>query len=367
VIAYFTFRRGEKSMISTPIRALFKGPAGKPVGQLADILGVLAVVFGLAGSLAMGTLAVRSGLTLAYGTPETVGVSVWILVALYVCYMLSATTGVDKGIKILSNLNMLMAIALMLMVMFAGPTAFIFESFLNTIGDYFTRVITLSFRMFPYEGLTDWMTGWTLTYLIWWIAWGPFIGIFVARISRGRTIREFCFGVIIVPTLFSMLWFAVFGGAGIYIELFGGGGLSDVVFEDVSKALFAFFDFFPGTPVLNTLAVLLVFIFLVTSADSGTFVLAMMTSEGQLNPPLLHKMVWGTLIAAITVGTIFTQSVPVAKAMAIAGALPFSVILLLQVVGFMREIRKERTGRPRPIEARGTAVGQASTLPGDAT
>lgn len=359
VIAYFTFRRGEKSMISTPILALFKGRSGPTIGHVADILGVLAVVFGLAGSLAMGTLSVRSGLGFAYGAPETVTTSLMIMAALYVCYMLSATTGVDKGIKILSNLNMIIAIALMLMVLFAGPTAFILETFLNTIGEYFTRVITLSFRMFPYEGLTGWMTGWTLTYLIWWIAWGPFIGIFVARISRGRTIREFCFGVIIVPTLFSMLWFAVFGGAGIYIELFGGGGLADVVFEDVSKALFTFFDYFPGTPVLNTMAVALVFIFLVTSADSGTFVLSMMTSDGNLNPPIAQKMVWGTLIAAITVGTILTQSVQVAKAMAIAGALPFSVILLLQVIGFMREIRRERTDRPRPIEARGKVVGQA--------
>lgn len=361
VIAYFTFRRNEPSMISTPIKALFKGRNGEVIGNVADILGVLAVVFGLAGSLAMGTLSVRSGLGFAYGVPETLTTSILILIALYVCYMLSATTGVDKGIKILSNLNMLIAIALMVMVLFAGPTAFIFESFLNTIGEYFTRVVALSFRLFPYEGLTGWMTGWTLTYLIWWIAWGPFIGIFVARISRGRTIREFCFGVIIVPTLFSMLWFAVFGGAGIYIELFGGGGLADVVFEDVSKALFLFFDYFPGTMVLNTLALALVFIFLVTSADSGTFVLSMMTSNGELNPPVAQKLVWGTLIAAITVGTIFTQSVPVAKAMAIAGALPFSVILLIQIVGFMREIRKERTDRPKPIEARGTTVGRART------
>jgi len=359
VIAYFTFRRGEPSMISTPIKAVFKGPSGKAIGNVADILGVLAVVFGLAGSLAMGTLSVRSGLGFAYGAPESLTTSLYIMAALYVCYMLSATTGVDKGIKILSNLNMIIAIALMLLVMFAGPTAFIFETFLNTIGEYFTRVVALSFRLFPYEGLTDWMTGWTLTYLIWWIAWGPFIGIFVARISRGRTIREFCFGVIIVPTLFSMLWFAVFGGAGIYIELYGGGGLADVVFEDVSKALFIFFDYFPGTVVLNTLAVSLVFIFLVTSADSGTFVLSMMTSEGNLNPPISHKMVWGTLIAAITVGTIFTESVPVAKAMAIAGALPFSVILLIQIVGFMREIRRERADWPKPIEARGSTVGRA--------
>jgi glycine betaine transporter len=359
VIAYFTFRRGESSMISTPILAVFKGPSGKMIGNVADILGVLAVVFGLAGSLAMGTLSVRSGLGLAYGVPETITTSVGILIALYICYMLSATTGVDKGIKILSNLNMLIAIALMLMVLFAGPTAFVLETFLNTIGEYFTRVVALSFRLFPYEGLDPWLTGWTLTYLVWWIAWGPFIGIFVARISRGRTIREFCVGVIVVPTLFSMLWFSVFGGAGIYIELFGGGGLSDVVVEDVSKALFTFFSFFPGTPILNTLGVALVFIFLVTSADSGTFVLSMMTSNGELNPPLSHKMVWGTLIAVITVGTIFTQSVEVAKAMAIAGALPFSVILILQIIGFMREIRKELPGRPKPIEARGSAVGQA--------
>src|SRR3546814_3418911 len=125
--------------------------------------------------------------------------------------------------------------------------------------------------------------------------------------SRGRTIRKFCFGVIIVTTVFSMMWFAVFGGAGIYIELYGGGGLADVVFEDVSKALFLFFEYFLGTQVLNTLAVALVFIFLVTFADSGTFVLAMMTSVGNLNPPVAHTMVWGTLIAAITVGTIFTE------------------------------------------------------------
>jgi glycine betaine transporter len=359
VIAYFTFRRNQSSMISTPIRALFTGPSGAVIGNVADILGVLAVVFGLAGSLALGTLSVRAGLGLAYGAPQSVMTSILILVALYVCYMLSATTGVDKGIKILSNLNMLIAIALMLLILFAGPTVFILDTFLNTIGDYFTRIISLSFRVFPYEGLTDWLSSWTLTYLVWWIAWGPFIGIFVARISRGRTIREFCFGVIIVPTLFSILWFSVFGGAGLYIEIFGGGGLADVVFEDVSKALFVFLGFFPATPVLNTLAVALVFIFLVTSADSGTFVLSMMTSNGQLDPPLSHKMVWGTLIAAITIGTIFTESVKVAKAMAIAGALPFSVILILQIIGFMREISKERKDRPRPIEARGTVVGRA--------
>jgi glycine betaine transporter len=357
VIAYFTFRRNEPSMVSTPIKALFGGAVGEGAGKIADILAVLSVVFGLAGSLAMGTLAVRSGSFYAFGVDETVTTSMIILAALFVCYMLSATTGVDKGIKILSNINMVIAILIMLIVLFAGPTRFLMETFIDSIGSYFSSLISVSFRLFPFEDLGGWSAGWTLTYLIWWIAWGPFIGIFVARISRGRTIREFCIGVILVPTLFSMLWFAVFGGAGFFIEMFGGGGLKELIFEDATKALFAFLGYFPGGDILNLLAVVLMFIFLVTSADSGTFVLSMMTTDGNLNPPVMQKMVWGTLIAALTAGTLFSGSVAVAKAMAITGAIPFTVIVLLQIIGFLREIRKELPGL-KPIEARGEIVGQ---------
>lgn len=357
VIAYFTFRKGQPSMISTPIKAVFSGAFGEGMGKTADILAVLSVVFGLAGSLAMGTLAVRSGTFYAFGFEETVTTSMMILGVLFVCYMLSATTGVDKGIKILSNLNMVIAIAIMLMVLFTGPTRFLLEVFIDSIGNYFSGMITMSFRLFPFEDLGGWSAGWTLTYLIWWIAWGPFIGIFVARISKGRTIREFCMGVIFVPTIFSMLWFAVFGGAGMYIEMFGGGGLKEIIFEDATKALFAFLEYFPAPQVLQTLGVALMFVFLVTSADSGTFVLSMMTTNGNLNPPILQKMVWGTLIAALTVGTLISESVAVAKAMAITGAIPFTAIVLLQLVGFFREIRKELKP-PKPIEARGEGIGR---------
>ena len=359
VIAYFTFRRNQPSMISTPIKSLFPGRTGEGVGQVADILAVLSVVFGLAGSLAMGSLAVRSGMFYAFGTDESVRTALIILAVLFVCYMLSATTGVDKGIKILSNVNMVIAIAIMLLVLFAGPTRFLLETFIDSIGNYFSSLFTVSFRLFPFEDLGGWSAGWTLTYLIWWIAWGPFIGIFVARISRGRTIREFCVGVILVPTLFSMLWFAVFGGAGFYIEMFGGGGLQEIIFEDATKALFAFLEYFPGAGILNILAVLLMFIFLVTSADSGTFVLSMMTTNGNLNPPTPQKLVWGTLIAALTAGTLLSESVTVAKAMAITGAIPFTAIVLMQVVAFLREIRHEVRPRVRPIEARGATIGRS--------
>ena len=352
VIAYFTFRRNESSQISTPILALFKGPAGRPIGTVANVLGVLAVVFGLAGSLTMGTLQVRGGLSAVFGLADTTTVSLVIMGVLFACYMLSATTGVDKGIKILSNLNMIIAIALLVFVIVMGPSRFILETFVNSIGEYFARLPAMAFKMFPFEDLTGWTAGWTLTYLIWWLAWGPFVGIFIARISRGRTIREFCLGVILAPTLFSMLWFAAFGGTGIYIELFGGGGLSELVFADVTSALFTFLDYFPFGALLGGTACLLIFIFLVTSADSGTFVLSMMTTGGNLNPPVLHKMVWGVLIALLTVGVLLTDSIPVAKAMAITGALPFSVILLLQIVGFLREIRRERPDPTRPREVR---------------
>ena len=273
--------------------------------------------------------------------------------------MLSASTGVDKGIKILSNINMVVAISLMLFVITFGPTAFILETFIDSIGQYFSSVPTIAFQLYPFEGQQGWTSGWTLTYLIWWLAWGPFVGIFIARISRGRTIREFCAGVILVPTLFSMLWFATFGGTGFYIELFGAGGIAELVFQDVTKALFVFLDFFPLGTLLGLVAVLLVFIFLVTSADSGTFVLSMMTTGGNLDPPVAHKLVWGVLIAVLTVGTLASGSVEVAKAMAITGALPFSVVLLLQIVGFLRVIRSELPRRDRPIEARGRVVGPA--------
>ena len=353
VIAYFTFRRNQSSMISTPIRALFPGPEGKPIGVIADVLGVLAVVFGLAGSLTMGTLQVRGGLDTVFNTGATTTISLVIIAVLFVCYMLSATTGVDKGIKILSNINMIIAILLMIFVIVFGPTSFILESFINSIGEYVSSLPLMAFKLFPYEQLESWTSGWTLTYMIWWLAWGPFVGIFVARISRGRTIREFCIGVILVPTVFSMLWFAAFGGSAIYIEMFGPGGLSELIFADVTTALFGFFDYFPFSQILGATGCLLIFIFLVTSADSGTFVLSMMTSDGNLNPPLVHKMVWGILILVLTIGTLLSGSITVAKAMAITGALPFSVILLMQIVGFMREIRHERPDRTRPREARG--------------
>ena len=195
---------------------------------------------------------------------------------------------------------MVVAILILLVVLFGGPTAYLFQSFIYAIGDYLIQLVPMSFKTYAYTpaGSWNWFHGWTLTYLIWWLAWGPFVGIFIARISRGRTIREFVIYVVGVPTLVSMLWFAAFGGAAIHIEMFGAGGITEKVFADVAGALFAFFEYFPGTTLLNFLAVCLIFIFLVTSADSGTFVISMMTSKGSLNPQT--KLMFGHVRGAFT-------------------------------------------------------------------
>jgi glycine betaine transporter len=260
--------------------------------------------------------------------------------------MLSASTGLSKGIQILSNLNMALMLLLLAVVVLFGPTAYIMEAFLNSVGDYLAALPTYSFRLLSYENQMDWSSGWTLTYLIWWVAWGPFVGIFVARISRGRTIREFCLGVILVPTLFSVFWFAALGGTSIWIELNGGGGLAELVNEDISAALFAFLSYLPLGGLLGILALALIFIFLVTSADSGTFVISMMTSEGRLNPGMPLKLAWGLAIALITLAILLSGSVQVAKAMSIFGAVPFTLILVLQIVAFLRALREEQREGP---------------------
>lgn len=367
VIAYFVFRKNAPSMVSTPIeyalRPLLGDKLTHGVSVTSDVLAVMAVVFGLAGSLGMGTLLVRSGLAEVFGTdPGSLTIAIGILVVMTVCFLLSACTGVDKGIKILSNVNMVIAIIIMLVVLFAGPTTFILDAFVNSIGDYLSQFVLLSFRIFSYDdSLRGWTHGWTLTYLIWWIAWGPFVGIFIARISRGRTIREFCIGVVVIPTVFSMLWFAVFGGASMYIEMNGGGGLAEVVFEDVTKALFTFFSYLPGTGILNILAIILIFIFLVTSADSGTFVVSMMTTNGNLNPDTKTKLLWGIIMSAITFGVLVSGSVTVAKAMAITGAIPFTFIVFFQLVGFFRALREDESPEIRDLRlARRMARAQAA-------
>ncbi|MEZ5601354.1 MAG: BCCT family transporter [Candidatus Competibacteraceae bacterium] len=228
---------------------------------------MLAVIFGLAGSLTMGILGTLRFDRSIWHPCDTHTVSIIILALMTVTFLLSASTGVDKGIKILSNINMIVAVSIMLVVIFLAPRPLFFRLSSTPPATTSSQLLTFPFGC-SHEGLDGWTQSWTLTYFIWWLA-QLLVGIFIARISRGRTLRQFCIGVILLPTLFSMLWFAAFGGAGFYIEMYGGGGIAGLIFEDVNRALFALLGYWLSG-VLNVLAVFLIFIFLVTSADSGT-------------------------------------------------------------------------------------------------
>ena len=301
VLAYFAFRRGQPYLPGAPIRDVFAETRwAETIAKSADLIAVIAIAFGVAGSITMGVRQLQAGLNImADVSPDSAAVSLGILVVTVAAYMTSAATSLDKGIKWLSNINMILAIALMLFVLVAGPTSYLLKSFVTAVGDYLVSLFSLSLRLYPYAADDSWVHSWTLTYFIWWIAWAPFVGVFIARISRGRTLREFIMGVIFVPTLFSLLWFSFFGGTGLFEELHGGGGVGALVRENVTTALFGLYENLPATDVLTVTTLALVFIFLVTSVDSATFVLGMLTSRGSLDPPRRRKIGWGLALGLL--------------------------------------------------------------------
>ena len=346
VLAYFGFRRGAPYLAGAPIRQAFSGRWVPALAHTADLVAVIAVVFGVAGSLSMGTLQIQTGLSVVAGiSRDSNWVTVGILVLLAACYMTSASTGLDRGIKWLSNINMVVAILLMLFVLLVGPTGFLLRGFVTTVGDYLASLVGLSLRLYPYQDLGGWVQSWTLTYFIWWIAWAPFVGIFIARISRGRTIRQFVLGVVLAPTVFSVLWFGVFGGTGFYEELHGAGGIARLVSENVTVALFSLYDRFPLSGLLSGTSILLTFIFLITSVDSATFVLGMLTSNGSLEPPRARKLGWGVALGLLSAAITFMGDVNVVKAITISGAVPYSLILLVQFCGLLRVLARDTASR----------------------
>jgi glycine betaine transporter len=346
VLAYFGFRYGAPHLAGTPLREVFGGRWVRPVAWFADLVAVLAVAFGVAGSTGTGVMQMQAGLHMVAGIP--IDSTVWafgILAVLVVTYLGSAITGLDKGIKWLSNINMLVAVGLVLLLLLVGPTSFLIRSLLTTVGDYLSGLVALSLQLYPYEKSGQWpgvwLETWTLTNFVWWIAWAPFVGVFIARVSRGRTIRSFVIGVLFVPTLFSLLWFVVFGGMAMHEELYGAGGMVELVREDMTAALFTLFDWLPAPGVLAGTTIFLAFIFLVTSLNSATFVLGMLTSRGTPQPSIGRQVGWGLGLGALGAALMLSGNVHALRAVSISGALPFVAILLLQVIALLRRLRME--------------------------
>ncbi len=339
VLAYFSFVRGGVYLASTPIRLGFKGDWTRWVGSGADLLAIFSVTFGVAGSIAMGTLQVQSGLNDFMGsTLDSTPTQITVLFVLFVAYMASASTGLAKGIRILSNLNIAFAVLVIFFIFSVGPTERLMTRFVESVFDYAMALGPLSIDLQPFGGSQEWVNGWTLIYFVWWIAWTPFVGTFIARISKGRTIREFIIGVLICPTLFSIFWFAVLGGVAADMQMNGLQDFGPTLVEDMTGIIYVVFSQLPASQFLGLAATILVFVFLITSVDSATFVLGMLSSEGSLEPSSRIKLVWGVVLGLLGAGFTFLGDIDVIKLMTISGAVPFLLVLLLQLVAFLRAL-----------------------------
>lgn len=342
VIAFLQFRKEKDGLVSTALEPVV---GGKPVVKgTIDTLSVIATVMGIATSLGLGVLQMAGGLHTVWGTGNSFIVQLIIILVIFVAYMFSSTTGLDKGIKILSNLNLGLAILLLVFVLVTGPTVFILESFTLAIGDYFTNFIQYSLRLQPYKGGT-WVRDWTIFYWAWAIAWSPYVGAFVARVSRGRTIREYILGVMVIPPAIACLWIAAFGGTALWNDLNNKAGIAEAVNADITTALFTTFNFLPMSTIMSILSILLIFTFLVTSADSATYILSSMTTFGSLHPPQLAKLVWGFLMSAIATVLLYAGGLEALQTASLIAALPFTVLLLILTIAIAKLLRHE----PLPI------------------
>lgn len=339
-LAYTTFRKGGTTLISSTLKPLLGHSMDGRAGRIIDIIAVFATVTGIATTLGFGAVQINGGLSFLYGIPSNFLTQFIIIAVVTVLFLLSALTGLGKGIKILSNTNMILAFALFLIVFILGNTVFILNLFTDTIGTYLQNLVRMSFRISPLDGESrQWIDAWTIFYWAWWIAWSPFVGIFIARISKGRTIREFVTFVLFIPSVIGFLWFSVFGGNAMFLEHKGLGTISTFATEE---SLFALLEHYPLSSVLSILAIVLIAIFFITSADSGTFVLGMLSANGIQNPSNRIKVIWGLLLTTISLVLLYSGGLQALQNMMIIAALPFSIIMILMTVSLLKEVHHEK-------------------------
>lgn len=345
ILAFFSFRHGLPLTLRSALYPLIGARIHGPIGHAVDIFAILGTVFGVATSLGYGVLQINSGLHHLFGVPVSVPVQVTLIAGTCALATLSVASGLNRGIRILSELNMGLAVLLLLFVLVLGPTVFLLKTFVQNTGSYLSEIVSKTFNLYAYEP-TDWIGGWTLLYWGWWLSWSPFVGLFIARISRGRTIREFVCGVLFVPAGFTLLWMTVFGDTAIHLVLQEGvGSLLDTVRADSSLALFAFLEQLPLSGLMSSLAVLMVVIFFVTSADSGALVVDMLASGGQERTPLWQRLFWSILIGVVAVALLLADGLKALQTATIASALPFAMVLLAATWGLFKALRLDATKR----------------------
>lgn len=342
-LAYFSFRRGLPLTIRSALYPLIGQRIFGPIGHAIDIFAVLGTMFGVATSLGLGVLQVNAGFSYLFGAPVNTTVQLMLIASITLLATLSVFLGLDRGVKRLSELNIVLAILLLGFVLFAGSTVFLLQAFVQNVGTYLGSVVTRTFRMYAYEP-NPWLADWTLFYWGWWIAWSPFVGMFIARISRGRTIREFVGGVLMVPVLFTFLWMTVFGNTAIELDRTGVEPIAQSVANNLPVALFETLAALPFGAITSLIATLLVITFFITSADSGALVIDMITSGAAENPPVWQRIFWAICAGAIAAVLLVAGGLEALQAAAITSALPFAVIMIFICYGLFRALQMERLG-----------------------
>jgi choline/carnitine/betaine transport len=356
-------RKGRPNLISEAFRPLIGNRVEGPIGKGIDVLAIWATLFGSATSLGFGAAQINSGLNFLWDVSISNTLQVVIITVLTLLFVLSATTGVEKGIQFLSNMNMLLAILLLLFILVLGPAVFIAQTFTDALGAYLYNFIPMSLDSGAFGG-GEWLNSWTIFYWAWWISWAPFVGTFLARISRGRTIREYLLGVILVPSGVSFVWFAILGGTALNLQLSGQADLVKAAAKP-EVALFTTLEQFPISSVTSLLVVILVSLFFVSGADAASVVMGTMSSRGALEPTRPVVVVWGSLTGLAAAVLLIAGGLTALQQAAIIAAAPFVLIMLGTCAGLLKEMRAESgavVAEPRP----GAPPAAPAIAPGEA-
>jgi glycine betaine transporter len=345
VIAYFGFRKNAPQLMSGTIRSTFGDhPIARSTGWLVDLLAIYAIAIGLAGSLAMGVFQVQDGVASLFNL-DTAGMRLTLTIFVILCaaYILPLTVDLSKGMAVLSNTALIIAVGLMIYLLVLGPTSFLMDGIVESIGHYFFNVIPAGFSTFAFfnETVKAWFESWSLNYMVWWLAWSPFVGVFIARISRGRTIREFILGVLLAPTIFSIFWFGVFGGLGFFQ---GAAQKLDpaVVNDNINQTTFLLLQNIPLSWLTTLATTIAAFLFIVTSVVSAAYVLAMFSTGGSQNPSVKLKLIWGVILGVLGLVMVLSGSVGAIRNIIAMSAGPFVFVVLLLLLCLLKSLKHEK-------------------------
>ncbi|MGH1601016.1 BCCT family transporter [Campylobacter majalis] len=337
ILAFFAYRHG----LALTLRSAFYPIIGEKIhtkfGDAIDVFAVVATLFGVATSLGYGVLQINAGLSHVFNVPN---INILLLVILCALATISAASGVDRGIKILSNTNIAIAIIFMIFILLLGQTTGLLKALVQSSGEYISTLISNTFNLNVYKRADEsWLGGWTLLYWAWWLSWSPFVGLFIAKISKGRTIREFVIGALFVPTGFTFMWMTFFGNSAIELVSTGNEALANAVSNDISLALFVFLQSFALSDFLSIVAIVMIIVFFITSADSAAMIINMLCSNGADNTPVWQKIFWGVTIGVLAASLMLGGGLASLQAMTIMAALPFTIALMFAIFGLFKALR----------------------------